>query len=308
MKNPINSNKAFSLVEISIVIFIIGVLIAGISNGLDLYQDYRLVSARQLTNNSIVGRINGLTLWFETTSEKSFEKIKPANNESIAKWKNLNLQISNPIHVFQSNTLFQPKYLENAINNLPALNFNDSIKNLISDPINYSEISDLENMTLFFVARSMGTNSGNNPSTFFAFAENNSSGTEVFRNQLYLFHNNIIIFQYGDSCGLSISAITNTCRATVSSINTKHPGNNFIITAIKSQNVGKIYINTVLDTTNSSHTDKYPQTNLRVPIYIGGNTTRPALNYTGELIMFNRTLNDKEIEGVHNYLRNKWKI
>lgn len=307
MKNSINSNKAFSLVEISIVILIIGVLIAGISNGLDLYQDYRLTSARQLTNSSIVGRINGLTLWFETTSEKSFEKIKPTNNEPIAKWKNLNLQISNPIHVFQSDSQYQPKYLDNAINNLPALNFNDGIKYLISDPINYSEISDLENMTLFFVARSMGANSSNNPSNYFAFAENNSVGSEVFRNQLYFYHQNIIIFQYGTLCD-SVSYINNTCRATVSSINNKHPGNNFIITAVKSQNVGKIYINTVLNSTNSSHSDKYPQTNVKFPIYIGGNKTRPALNYTGELIMFNRTLTDKEIDDVHNYLRKKWGI
>lgn len=307
MTNSSNSNKAFSLVEISIVILIIGVLIAGISNGLDLYQDYRLTSARQLTNSSIVGRINGLTLWFETTSEKSFEKIKPTNNEPIAKWKNLNLQISNPIHVFQSDSQYQPKYLDNAINNLPALNFNDGIKYLISDPINYSEISDLENMTLFFVARSMGANSNNIPSNYFAFAENNSVGSEVFRNQLYFYHQNIIIFQYGTLCD-SVSYINNTCRATVSSLNNNHPGNNFIITAVKSQNVGKIYINTVLDTTNSSHSDKYPQTNVKFPIYIGGNKTRPALNYTGELIMFNRTLTDKEIDGVHNYLRKKWGI
>jgi prepilin-type N-terminal cleavage/methylation domain-containing protein len=307
MKNSTNPNKAFSLVEISTVILIIGILIAGISNGLDLYQDYRLTSARQLTNNSIVGRINGLTLWFETTSEKSFEKIKPTNNEPIAKWKNLNLQISNPIHVFQGDSQFQPQYLDNAINNLPALNFNDGIKYLISDPINYSEISDLENMTLFFVARSMGTNSGNNPSNYFAFAESNSGGTEVFRNQIYLYHQNIILFQYGGLCG-QVSFSSNTCKATASSPDLKHPGNNFIITAVKSQNVGKIYINTVLYTANSSHSDKYPQTNVKFPIYIGGNKTRSALNYTGELIMFNRTLTDKEIEGVHNYLRNKWKI
>lgn len=307
MTNSSNPNKAFSLVEISTVILIIGVLIAGISNGLDLYQDYRLTSARQLTNSSIVGRINGLTLWFETTSEKSFEKIKPTNNEPIAKWKNLNLQISNPIHVFQSDSQYQPKYLDTAINNLPGLNFNDGEKNLISDPINYSEISDLENMTLFVVARSMGTNSNNTPSTIFAFAEYDSIGTEVFRNFLYLFHNNIIIFQYGFRCG-SVSFILNTCKATVSSLNDKHPGNNFIITAVKSQNVGKIYINTQLNVTNSSHTDKYPQTNVKFPIYIGSSKPRAALNYTGELIMFNRTLTDKEIDGVHNYLRKKWGI
>ncbi len=307
MNSSIRKNNAFSIIEISIVILIIGILIAGISNGLDLYQDYRFASARQLTHNSIVGRTKGLTLWFETTSEKSFEKAKPLYNESIAKWQNLNYQTSNPIHVFQSDSQFQPKYLDNAINNLPALNFNDGIKYLISDPINYDEISDIENMTLFFVGRSMGTNVSNNPSTFFIFAEKDLNGAEVFRNQIYLYHQNKILFQYGGLCGL-VSFAGNTCKATISNNNNKHPNNNFIITVIKSQDGSKIYINTAINTTNSLHTDKYPQTNIKNPIYIGGNTTRSALNYTGELIMFNRTLTDKEIEAVHNYLKNKWKI
>jgi len=308
MKNSIRKNNAFSLVEISIVILIIGILIAGISSGLDLYQEYHLTSARQLTNNSIVGRIKGLTLWFETTSEKSFEKAQPLNNEPIAKWKNLNFQESNSLNVFQNDSRYQPKYIENAINNLPALNFNDGIKYLISDPINYAEISDVENMTLFFVTRSMGGPVGINPAPFFVFAEKDSNGIEVFRNQLYLYHQNKILFQYGGLCGASVSFIFNTCRATVSSLNPKHPNNNFIITAVKSKDVGIIYTNTIIDTTNSLHTDKYPQTNIKNPIYIGGIASRSALNYTGELIMFNRTLTDKEIEGVHNYLRNKWKI
>lgn len=306
MKIPNQPNKAFSIFETSLTILIIAILFAGISNGIDLYQDYRIIDARQQTNNSIIGRMNGLTLWFETTSDKSFEKSKPNNNESIAKWKNLNIQESSPINVFQSDIQYQPKYIENAINNLPALNFNDGIKYLISDPINYTEISDIENMTLFFVTRSMGVNTGNNPAPFFAFAEKNLNGSEVFRNQLYLYHQNKILFQYGQLCG-SVSFVNNTCKATVSSLNPKHPNNNFILTIVKSQNVGKIYINSIIDIINSIHTDKYPQTNIKFPFYIGS-VGRSSLNYTGELIMFNRTLNDNELENVHKYLKNKWKI
>ena len=67
--------KAFSLVELSMVILIIGILIAGVSQGIDLYQDMRLATARSLTQNSRVNRIEDLTMWFEATSEKSFEKF-----------------------------------------------------------------------------------------------------------------------------------------------------------------------------------------------------------------------------------------
>jgi len=41
-KNSENQKLAFSLIEISVVILIIGMLIAGISQGIDLYQDARL--------------------------------------------------------------------------------------------------------------------------------------------------------------------------------------------------------------------------------------------------------------------------
>ena len=67
-KKPIFYKKAFSLIEISVVIVIIGILIAGISNGIDLYQDYRLTSARNLTKNAPISRIPDLKLWLETTS------------------------------------------------------------------------------------------------------------------------------------------------------------------------------------------------------------------------------------------------
>lgn len=63
-------NKGFSLVELSIVILIIGVLIAGVSQGIDLLQDSRLAAARMLTQSSRVNSIKNLVTWLETTSEK----------------------------------------------------------------------------------------------------------------------------------------------------------------------------------------------------------------------------------------------
>jgi prepilin-type N-terminal cleavage/methylation domain-containing protein len=57
------NKKAFSLIEISVVILIIVILIYGVSVGVDLYQDFRLATARSLTLNSRVGRIEDLSLW-----------------------------------------------------------------------------------------------------------------------------------------------------------------------------------------------------------------------------------------------------
>ena len=38
--------NAFSIIEISIVILVMGILISGVSRGIDLYQDYNLEVAR----------------------------------------------------------------------------------------------------------------------------------------------------------------------------------------------------------------------------------------------------------------------
>jgi len=44
-----NRKKTFSLIEISVVIVIIGILVSGVSSGIDLYSDFRITSARSLT-------------------------------------------------------------------------------------------------------------------------------------------------------------------------------------------------------------------------------------------------------------------
>ena len=64
--------KAFSLIELSIVILIIGILVAGVTQSSRLIREFKLTTAKNLTRNSPVSSIKGLYFWFETTSESSF--------------------------------------------------------------------------------------------------------------------------------------------------------------------------------------------------------------------------------------------
>jgi prepilin-type N-terminal cleavage/methylation domain-containing protein len=88
MKNKINT--AFSLVEISVVILVIGILISGISTGVDLYRDYKISSARNYTINSKVSRIRDIGFWLDTTRLKSLEtasgSFDPINGDKIKNW------------------------------------------------------------------------------------------------------------------------------------------------------------------------------------------------------------------------------
>jgi prepilin-type N-terminal cleavage/methylation domain-containing protein len=61
--------KAFSLIELSVVVLIIGILIAGITQSSRLVRAMKLNTARSLTRSSDVNSIRNLTAWFDATAE-----------------------------------------------------------------------------------------------------------------------------------------------------------------------------------------------------------------------------------------------
>lgn len=137
MNNKMNNKKsAFSLIEISLVIVIIGILIASIMGASDLVFDARLRNARSLTENSPVISIPGLELWFETASERSFNENEMIDGAAITRWNNISPEasrysfLSNP-----SNTAAnRPVYTENCIDSLPCLTFDTAGSSRIFSP------------------------------------------------------------------------------------------------------------------------------------------------------------------------------
>lgn len=67
-----NKSRAFSLIELSIVILIIGILIAGVTQSSRLVRQAKLQTAQTLTKSSPVAGISGLVLWLEPTLDGSF--------------------------------------------------------------------------------------------------------------------------------------------------------------------------------------------------------------------------------------------
>lgn len=83
------TKKAFSLVEISIVVLIIGLLIAGISKASDMVQDSQLKAGRSLTRASKAGRIPGLLLWLETSTTESLKDNERFSGTAISTWSDI---------------------------------------------------------------------------------------------------------------------------------------------------------------------------------------------------------------------------
>lgn len=146
--------RAFSLIELSIVTLVIGILIAGIMQGTSLYVKMKLAAARSITQSSPANGVSDLVLWLDTTSEAAFPTSLD-DQSPVSTWNDINPQQINKSNATASGTA-RPLYVANAINGLPALKC-DGDDDLISVPsgTNYYPTgapSNTNNFTIFLVA------------------------------------------------------------------------------------------------------------------------------------------------------------
>ena len=122
--------KAFSLVELSMVILIIGILIGGISQGIDLYEDFRINTAKTLTLNSRVGRVPDLVTWIETSMNNSFDDVEEKDGLTLTNWYDINPTITpnSKKNFTQATSGLRPYYNKNVDNGLPAVKFDSGRK------------------------------------------------------------------------------------------------------------------------------------------------------------------------------------
>ena len=270
--------SAFSLVEISIVIVIIGILIAGISKGADLYADFKLTTARNLTINSRVGRIPDLVLWVEATSEKSFPEKQNINGTNISQWNDLNPQIpfkDNLTCVPSSSVIFQ----SNAINSLPAVYFNGggALSNSLSGK------SD-GNVTIFVVYRNLATTGDNNW----------RQGINARR------------FLLQKAGGIKINQMVITFPSVIDLIIQNMTNSPEIFTGIHDPNNSSSKTRVYLNYRSSPYinNNSYLISNPTQLITLGS----AWFGYIGEAIVFERALNESERIDVEDYLSKKWSI
>jgi prepilin-type N-terminal cleavage/methylation domain-containing protein len=288
----IKLRKAFSLIEISVVLLIIGVLIAGISQGVDLYSEFKIKTAQNLTINSRVGRIDDLALWLETTLEKSFQ-TKMLNNSEVTRWNNISPFDLNPKNAFSylidPNVSKQPTFLENNINGLPAIQFKNSSKNCMSVESGFD--NNTENVTIF-VALAM-TSASVNGRIIEKWSDPNKPYPYVLRPRF-----NFATY-YGAVIGSkSVQSLGKIGAPNiVSARRVKFENLSIWVNGVK----GVVTDNNPTDTTNTS------------PLYIGCRGAGSA-DYAygdfnvGEIIIYSRALSDIEISRVNQYLSQKWNI
>jgi len=286
---------AFSLIELSIVVLIIGLIIASVVGGKKLVTLSNLTKARQLTNSSPVNGIEDLALWLETTSKNSFTAATPTDGSSISTWYDINPQ-KNVKNNATAGTA--PTYTASVINGLPALTFaSASNQNLVGSlSLGGSEAT-------FFVVAQRNTAVNNATTfTFYATADTGDSGSASSGN---IAHEgaSATVLQALRSSALSTTAAT-------------HPGNNvpYIFTTKFDGTNNTTYLNAVQQPTGSPTTAASTGTFSTGSYVIGAHYTSSAVaspyynGNIGEIIIYNRALSDFERGQVENYLSKKWSI
>ncbi len=321
MKKQSRLNKlklGFSLIELSVVILVIGILVIGITQGSRILSEAKLKSARGLTSASPAASIPDLMMWLDATSDTAFIDSEKTDGGTISNWYNTNPQKTNGgNNVAQTTAANKPLYIRNAIGGLPAIRFDGS--------------NDYLNNTIASSAVNLPT--GNNPRTLFV-VYGNASPNPSGNSWNFLFHygtenNTDQTFDFG-ACLTSTAGSPATLHMWNSEYvtNTKNTcdGREYIasvtykaITGSTISNGMSIYINGTLYPNNNAVARTngatgsgaaYTAFTTSNDLYIGSrmNGLDPFKGDVGEVIMFGRRLTDSERVSVESYLKQKWGI
>lgn len=114
--------KAFTIIEISIVVLIVGLVIAMVIKASSSAYEARLKSAQDLTRAAPARNIENLSLWFETTLPESIDDYQASEGQRVLTWHDINPQSFNKNDAIQSSSSSAPIFSETLANGLPALN------------------------------------------------------------------------------------------------------------------------------------------------------------------------------------------
>lgn len=288
---------AFTLIELSVVLLIISIIVAGVVAGGSLIKASKLISfgaklknldtakndavntktslARVKTANSVIGDIAIPLVWFETTLAASYIDTEGTNfgldGGAVTGWNNL---VDSDTDATNNG---DPAYIASAINGLPAIRFDGVGDYFVTD----GQLTLKDEQTSFMVIGNLTAGAGN--SHFYRV--NNSSGQVPFINSSSQFQ------------------LYNGATLSSGSVITAAPS---ILTAIWNGASSQVRINAaqVGSTGNAGLSSVTGQLGIgATSIGVG-----PINGDYGELIIFDEVLSDSQIDQVEEYLSDKWGI
>lgn len=286
------SIKAFSFLELSLVIMIVGIMVSVFLGAVDLSNDAKLRHAKTLTQNSPVSTISGLALWLDTTSEQSFIESEMNDGSAITRWSNLNPGASVVSRLDNSSIDItdNPTYQESCFNSLPCLYFDGGDKITSSKPLGIRS----DNLSLFAVFSGAENLSG----TSYEFLKSDLSATWDNLSGVFVLSGTsgqTFFYDMPGSSGIQPS-ICNAAAIT----NKNQP----YIYSLIDDNSGSIfhYFNGAKGNTTGGNGSLSKSLGV---FEIGRASYRGKIS---EIIIFTRALSSAERKSVEQYLGKKWEI
>lgn len=279
-------SKAFSLIEVSIVLLIIGVLIAATISAKALIKNSRIASAQAKTRSAPINSIPNATIWLESSLESSFSASEAEDGTPLTGWNDIKSSSSQDVNDASGGGT-APTY-SNTINSIQAVKF-DSTKNTFLN-INGANLNNSD-YTIFILEKRQS--SGSN--YFLGDPETLSGGSSAAN------EDETLVLGYSDG-GTVIHSQggTNSYTSSVDAYSSSNE-NPRIFTFIQNSSTGKkTYINGYLA---GEDADTSKLTNIT--------TLSLGKGYTGEIgefVVFNRALKNEERQSTEKYLQEKWRM
>jgi prepilin-type N-terminal cleavage/methylation domain-containing protein len=271
--------RAFTLIELAIVLVIMSILIVIAIQGAGLVKSSRLNNARSFTAKSPIFQINGLIAWYEASSKDSFKSGEAYDGAQISEWHDIN-----PFSIVdQKNKMTRAAsaaviYKAEGINKIPTIQFSGAGK--ISLASFFQGVSAQGTVFLVF-----------SPQTI-------PSGTAMV-----LFDSNV--GANATSIGITNASTSLNAGSASAPAATYAFNNNYVIAVNFNGASSMVYVNNA--TTGSAAS---PGTNQITGLTIGTdrNTANGFNGYISEVVIYNRPLKLQERKDVMKYLARKYGV
>ena len=283
--------KGFTLIELSVVIVIIGILVTGIMQGANMVQSSRLSSARAITAKSPIIEIEGLTAWYETSKISSLELGETIDEREISTW--FDGTPGSTIGLLKENELTRTAstdivYENIGINKIPSLHFSNAGNLTLANLYQGSSAQS----TVFLVFRPLASPSSTEQILFDAHTSASDSSSIGIKNNAICLN----------------AASGSVCTATTTNAAAFSVNKDYIVSAYFNNTASRAFVN---DPTNKAGAaDIAPGSNELVGLTIGTNKSGASafIGLISEVIIYNRPLKLQERKDVMTYLSKKYKV
>ena len=268
--------SAFTLIELSAVIAIIGILIAGVITANGLVKKSKIAAAQSLTKASPIAGITDNALWLESSAESSFKDTESSTGDLVTTWYDQKNSV-NKSSVVAVGT--GPTY-SNTINYIHAVKFNGSTAN-------YLQVSDASFL--------------NNSDYTIVVLEKRQSATAGYfiGDSAVSTANQTLLLGYSADAAIAHSQGTgNAYTSNVSTYNSSTDTPRVFTFISDSTNGKKTYINGILAAQSSDKTKLSNITTLAIGKGYSGEI--------GEIAIFTRALKSDERKAAEDYLGKKF--